>query len=113
MWRVRVFVFYWTRRAKNHGTGSLLKPDFIFFGESVPTRRVERVTSLVHNADALLVLGTSAHVWSSFRFLKLAAELSKPMAIVNAGECRADSLPNVALRLHSLCGETLTAAIQS
>lgn len=72
--------------------GGLLKPDVVFFGESVPRQRVEAVHAHLAAADALLVVGSSLMVWSGFRFVRAAAEAGLPIAIVNHGVTRGDGL---------------------
>lgn len=72
--------------------GGILKPDVVFFGESVPTQRVSLATSELEKADALLVAGSSLAVNSGLRFAKRAHSLGKPIVIVNLGPTRADSL---------------------
>ncbi|OKJ16882.1 NAD-dependent protein deacetylase [Kitasatospora sp. CB01950] len=87
--------------------GGVLKPDVVFFGESVPKDRVELCYRLVDEARALLVLGSSLTVMSGLRFVRHTAKSGKPVAIVNRGTTRADAL--AALRLDRPLGETLTA----
>ncbi len=48
--------------------GGVLKPDVVFFGESVPRERVEAVYQHLQQADAMLVVGSSLMVYSGFRF---------------------------------------------
>ncbi len=48
--------------------GGVLKPDVVFFGETVPRARVDEVYSHLGRADAVLVVGSSLMVYSSFRF---------------------------------------------
>lgn len=72
--------------------GGLLKPDVVFFGESVPTGRVELAMQALDSADALLVAGTSLTVNSGLRFARRAARLGKPIVIVNIGPTKADDL---------------------
>jgi len=42
--------------------GSILKPDFVFFGESIPQRAFLRSTEMAEKAEVMLILGTSATV---------------------------------------------------
>jgi NAD-dependent SIR2 family protein deacetylase len=72
--------------------GGILKPDVVFFGESVPAERVTRSMQAVQAADAMLVVGTSLMVWSGYRFAQAAAEAGKPIAAINLGLTRADDL---------------------
>ncbi|WP_405443003.1 NAD-dependent protein deacetylase [Streptomyces avidinii] len=86
--------------------GGVLKPDVVFFGESVPARRVEHCRALVDGASSLLVLGSSLTVMSGLRFVRQAARAGKPVLIVNHDPTRGDqhALARVALPL----GPTLT-----
>ncbi|HEU6450815.1 MAG TPA: NAD-dependent protein deacetylase [Gemmatimonadaceae bacterium] len=68
----------------------LLKPDVIFFGESVPKELVTRCFTEVEGSSALLVLGSSLHVMSGYRFVLRASELGIPVAIVTRGITRGD-----------------------
>jgi NAD-dependent SIR2 family protein deacetylase len=68
----------------------MLKPDIVYFGESVPKERVDRAYSLVDAADALLVAGTSLTVFSGYRFVRHAAAAGMPIAIVNRGSTRGE-----------------------
>lgn len=72
--------------------GGLLKPDVVFFGESVPTTRVEASFAVVERADALLVAGSSLAVNSGMRFAKAAHRAGKAIVLVNIGPTKADSL---------------------
>src|SRR6478736_6766819 len=47
--------------------GGILKPDVVFFGESVPRGRVVRAFEGIAKSDALLVVGTSLMVYSGYR----------------------------------------------
>ena len=65
--------------------GGMLKPDVVFFGESVPPARVASSFALVESARLLLVLGSSLTVMSGRRFVLRALKLGIPVAIVNQG----------------------------
>ena len=71
---------------------SILKPDVVFFGESVPIERSELAMAKLEAADALLVAGTSLTVNSGMRFARAAAKAGKPIVIVNLGPTKADEL---------------------
>lgn len=85
------------------------KPDVVFFGDSVPTERVARAMRTVDDAEALLVVGSSLMVQSGLRFVRRAAQQGKPIACLNLGLTRADSLYR--LKLEAPAGATLTAAL--
>lgn len=67
-----------------------LKPDVVFFGDSVPRHRVERCKAAVRASDGLLCIGTSLSVHSALRFVKLASSEDIPICILNVGETRAE-----------------------
>jgi len=79
----------------------LLKPDVVFFGESVPRERVSAAMEGMERADAVLVIGSSLMVYSGFRFAHAAARAGKPIAAVNLGRTRADEL--LALKVNQPC----------
>jgi NAD-dependent SIR2 family protein deacetylase len=72
--------------------GGLLKPDVVFFGERVPSDRVQQAFAALEAADAMLVVGSSLMVYSGYRFAQAAAVTGKPIAAVNLGTTRADDL---------------------
>jgi len=72
-----------------------LMPDVVFFGGSVPADKTASAWSLLDEAEALLVVGTSLAVLSGFRYARGAAERGLPIAIVNQGPTRADSVATV------------------
>ncbi|MET9101127.1 NAD-dependent protein deacetylase [Streptomyces antibioticus] len=81
--------------------GGILKPDVVFFGETVPPQRVEHCRSLVREAASVLVLGSSLTVMSGLRFVRQAAEAGTPVLIVNRDPTRGDrhAVTRVALPL--------------
>lgn len=86
--------------------GGVLKPDIVFFGETVPRERVQQAYDLVDAGEALLVAGTSLAVMSGLRFVRHAARTGKPIVIVNRGLTRGDEL--AAVRLNAGTSETLS-----
>ncbi|HVY63265.1 MAG TPA: NAD-dependent protein deacetylase [Gammaproteobacteria bacterium] len=85
--------------------GGLLKPDVVFFGESVPKERVTLAFAALARADATLVVGSSLMVLSGYRFARAAADAGKPVAAVNLGRTRADDL--LALKITEPCAHAL------
>ncbi len=72
--------------------GGILKPDVVFFGESVPRNRVDAATAAWQAADAVLVVGSSLMVYSGYRFVQAAALAGRPIAAATLGHTRADPL---------------------
>jgi len=87
----------------------ILKPDIVYFGDSVPKDRVRQACSLVDEADALLVAGSSLTVYSGYRFVRHAAAAGKPVAIINRGHTRGDDLATV--KIDSGCSEILALLV--
>ena len=85
--------------------GGILKPDIVYFGDSVPKDRVQQAYALVDDADALVVAGSSLTVYSGYRFVRHAAAAGKPVAIINRGPTRGDDLATV--KIDSGCSEIL------
>ncbi|GID27328.1 NAD-dependent protein deacetylase [Paractinoplanes brasiliensis] len=72
------------------GCGGMLKPDVVYFGETVPPARVARSFELVCGARTLLVLGSSLTVMSGRRFVLRAVKEGIRVAIVNRGVTRGE-----------------------
>jgi NAD-dependent SIR2 family protein deacetylase len=85
--------------------GGLMKPDVVFFGESVPRAHVTSAMETLEQADAMLVVGSSLMVYSGFRFAQAAARFGIPIAAVNLGRTRPDDL--LTLKIQDRCEEAL------
>jgi NAD-dependent SIR2 family protein deacetylase len=86
--------------------GGMLKPDIVYFGENVAKDVVQQAYSLVERADALLIAGSSLTVFSGYRFVRHAAALGMPIAIVNRGPTRGDQ--HASVKVDGGCSELLT-----
>ncbi|HST64109.1 MAG TPA: NAD-dependent protein deacetylase [Mycobacteriales bacterium] len=87
----------------------VLKPDVVFFGETVPRERVEHCYDLLEGSQALLVLGSSLTVMSGHRFVIRAARDARPVAIVNQGATRGDRY--AAVTVDAPLGQVLPALV--
>lgn len=87
--------------------GGTLKPDIVYFGENVAKPIVEQAFSLVDEAEALLVVGSSLTVMSGLRFARHAHRNRTPIVIINRGATRGDDIAT--LKIDHLCGPTLAA----
>lgn len=86
--------------------GGMLKPDIVYFGESVAKEVVDQAYSLIDNSEALLVAGSSLTVFSGYRFVRHAAAHAIPVAIINRGPTRGDELATV--KVDAGCSPMLT-----
>ena len=82
--------------------GGILKPDVVFFGDSVPKKRVEEITQRLEESDACMVVGSTLETYSSFRHVRHCSEVGKPVLILNIGPTRADHLADV--KIVGRCG---------
>jgi NAD-dependent SIR2 family protein deacetylase len=87
----------------------VLKPDVVFFGESVPRPRVDVAMRQLERAGAVLVVGSSLMVYSGYRFVQAAAQSGKPIAAVNLGRTRADEL--LTLKVSEPCALALACGL--
>ena len=72
-----------------------LRPDVVFFGDTVPRERVAHCFDLVERAEGVLVLGSSLQVMSGLRFVRRAAKRGLPIVVLTRGRTRADELATV------------------
>jgi NAD-dependent SIR2 family protein deacetylase len=89
--------------------GGVLKPQVVFFGETVPRARVQECFAALASADAMLVVGSSLMLYSGFRFIREAQRTGIPIAAINRGKTRADEL--LQLKVEQDCGMALNAAL--
>jgi NAD-dependent SIR2 family protein deacetylase len=87
----------------------LVKPDVVFFGESVPKLLVEQCFSQVEASAGLVVLGSSLQVMSGYRFVRRAAANGMAVAIVTRGSSRGDK--QATIRLDAPLGVTLSRIV--
>lgn len=88
------------------GSKGFFKPDIVFFGDNVPKARVDRVYQQLESSDCLLVIGSSLHVYSGYRFILRAHELGVAAAIINIGPTRGDKFAQI--KLSGKCSDVLS-----
>ncbi|MBY6204000.1 NAD-dependent protein deacetylase [Halomonas denitrificans] len=91
------------------GCGGRLKPDVVFFGETVPAERFAAVRTRLASAGGLLVAGSSLVVGSGFRIVREAVRRGLPVAAVTRGRTRADAL--LEFNVRDDCGTALTRTL--
>jgi len=88
--------------------GGTLKPEVVFFGEFVPPEVFVRAETIVKDADALVVAGSSLVVNTGMRLVERARKQKKPVVVINRGPTKADSVATVRIEggtsesLHSI-----------
>ena len=88
-----------------------LKPDVVFFGESVPKQRVSVAFSSLQRASGMIVIGSSLVVYSGYRFCRFAQTNNIPIAAINLGYTRADD--QLTLKLEFNCAQTLSQLVNA
>jgi len=83
--------------------GGTVKPNVVFFGDTVPKRRVEFVAERLTECDAVMMVGTSAETYSCVRHVRQCKDMKLPLLVVNIGPTRVDDLAD--LRIHCRAGE--------
>ncbi len=78
--------------------GSVLRPDVVFFGESLPLHALEAAHHAAQTADVMLVIGTSGVVYPAAALPGLAKEHGAWIVEINPQPTPLSSLANVALR---------------
>ncbi|MFK8031584.1 MAG: NAD-dependent protein deacetylase [Gammaproteobacteria bacterium] len=72
--------------------GGRLKPDVVFFGETIPRATVEATLKAQQETQRLLVIGSSLIVFSGFRIARDFHQRELPLVLLNQGKTRADDL---------------------
>ncbi|MFV0433156.1 MAG: Sir2 family NAD-dependent protein deacetylase [Leucobacter sp.] len=89
--------------------GGLLRPDVVYFGETVPPTVFAAAERLIEHATALLLAGTSLAVNTGVRLVHRAERRGIPIAVINRGPTSIDARESVRIRIEGGTSETLTA----
>jgi NAD-dependent deacetylase len=85
--------------------GTFLKPTVVLFGEPLPQQAIQEAFALAHQADVMLVVGSSLVVYPAAEIPVLAVRSGAHMILINAEPTRLDELADVVIRGQS--GEVL------
>ncbi|OWZ38505.1 hypothetical protein LQV05_005514 [Cryptococcus neoformans] len=91
---------------------TMVKPNVVFFGETIPPVVRDESFSLINSASSLLILGTSLATYSAFRLVKLALDQKKPVLMISTGPSRADGLPGLE-KMDRVAGDVLGVYLDS
>ncbi|MBK0422237.1 NAD-dependent deacetylase [Leucobacter sp. CSA2] len=86
--------------------GGILRPDVVYFGETVPTGVFASAEQLLADAGAFLLAGTSLAVNTGVRLLHRAQRRGIPVGVINRGPTAADGAADV--RIEGGTSEALT-----
>ncbi|GJY40209.1 sirtuin 2 [Tanacetum coccineum] len=87
-----------------------LKPDVVFFGDNIPTSRLNMAVEAAEGCDSFLVLGSSLTTMFPFDLVRIAGEAGAATAIVNIGATEADDI--VDLKIDAQVGEILPPVLE-
>ena len=88
----------------------VVMPRVVFFGGSIEKHVKDQASNIIQEADKLLILGSSCHVYSAYRLVRDAFDKGMPIAAVNIGEMRVDDMLSIKLD-DTLCSDALRAVI--
>lgn len=91
------------------GCGGILRPNVVYFGETVPLHVFDRAAELVASASGLIVAGSSLAVNTGMRLVFRAEQRKIPIVVINRGPTAIDNRPSTTLRIEAGTSETLTA----
>ena len=89
--------------------GGILRPNVVYFGETVPVSVFDEAARLVNEADAFLVAGSSLAVNTGIRLVFRAEQRGIPIAAINRGHTALDLRSSLSLRIDGGTSESLTA----
>lgn len=75
----------------------LLRPDVVWFGESLPLEALRRAEQTAESADACLVVGTAGAVYPAAGFVFSVHRRGKPIVVVDPGETAFDDIATAKL----------------
>jgi NAD-dependent SIR2 family protein deacetylase len=90
--------------------GGTLKPEVVFFGEFVQPEVFTRAETILKDADALVVAGSSLVVNTGMRLVERARRQKKPVIVINRGPTKADSVATV--RIEDGTSEALSSIVR-
>lgn len=91
--------------------GGLLRPNVVYFGETVPPEVFAAAERQLAGAAALLVAGTSLAVNTGIRLVHRAERAGLPIAVINRGPTAIDARPSVVARIDGGTSEALGAIL--
>ncbi len=90
--------------------GDYLRPDVVWFGESLPEEAIHRAFSATEAADLLFSIGTSSIVYPAAMLPELAVRAGVPVVEINPGETPLS--PSATISIRDNAGEALSALVE-
>jgi NAD-dependent deacetylase len=89
--------------------GALLRPDVVWFGESLPMDALDRAEQAADSADACLVVGTAGAVYPAAGFGFAVHQRNRPVIVVDPGPTAFDGIAD--WKLTGTAGNVLPALL--
>ncbi|MDA3146547.1 NAD-dependent deacetylase [Leucobacter sp. UCMA 4100] len=89
----------------------VLRPEVVYFGETVPKPVFTAAADLVERAGALAVIGSSLAVNTGIRLVRIAEQRGVPLIVINRGPTAVDHKAD--LRIESGATEALGALVEA
>jgi NAD-dependent deacetylase len=89
--------------------GGLLRPDVVWFGESLPATALQRAAAAGAEADLCLVVGTAGAVYPAAAYVLAVERRGRPVLVVDPGVTAFDQVARV--KLAGTAGELLPALL--
>ncbi len=70
--------------------GGIVKPDIVFFGESLPSREVKKAHNMLENSTLVIAMGTTLVVYPVGSFPEVVLQNGGKLIVVNKGPTRLD-----------------------
>ena len=88
----------------------ILKPDAVFFGESLPLEVLQEATSRAHNCELFIVIGSTLAVYPAAYMPIYATHSGAKLVIINLSSTPMDQQATVLIRARA--GETMSKVLQ-
>jgi NAD-dependent deacetylase len=89
----------------------LLKPDVVFFGESLPEDTLQEATWQARNCDLMLVIGSSLVVYPAAYLPMYAKDAGAKLVIINKSETPFDSEADILIQ--EAAGKVMKSILES
>ncbi|MDY6931886.1 MAG: NAD-dependent deacylase [Halobacteriota archaeon] len=90
--------------------GGIIKPDVVFFGETLPLDALSRSTEYAERCDLMIVVGSSLVVYPAASLPPIAKQNGAKLVIINMEPTPYDSMADIVI--HGKCGEVLPEIVK-
>jgi NAD-dependent SIR2 family protein deacetylase len=77
----------------------VIKPDVVFFGESLPQHGYDLATEIAKDAQGMVIAGTSMNVMTPLPFVQMMRQRGNPVIIINKGKTLIDDMADIKINM--------------